>query len=115
MSKRCPSCGQALPEYGGIVADEERGEVRFQGRVVYLPRTEFQLFEFLLSKKGRLASKASIMEFLYQLRQEEPEIKIVDVLVCKMRKKLTRIGIEIGTQWGQGYFIRPIEQEACAA
>jgi two-component system cell cycle response regulator CtrA len=39
---------------------------------------------------------------------DEPEVKIIDVFVCKLRKKLARAGAEgiIGTIWGRGYMIR---------
>lgn len=47
-------------------------------------------------------SKEAIMAALYDGR-DQPEIKIVDVFVCKMRRKLTPFGITIETRWGQGY------------
>jgi two-component system cell cycle response regulator CtrA len=39
---------------------------------------------------------------------DEPEVKIIDVFVCKLRKKLARAGAGgiIGTLWGRGYVIR---------
>jgi two-component system, cell cycle response regulator CtrA len=39
---------------------------------------------------------------------DEPEVKIIDVFVCKLRKKLARAGADgiIGTIWGRGYMIR---------
>lgn len=46
--------------------------------------------------------------------EDEPEIKIVDVFVCKLRKKLKPYGIEIETLWGQGYRMTP-ESKAIAA
>ena len=38
---------------------------------------------------------------------DEPEMKIVDVFVCHIRRKLKPFGIEIGTRWGVGYFMTP--------
>ena len=66
----------------------------------------------LLMARGR-ASREQIMAALYGLRPdgEEAEIKIVDVFVCKTRKKLRRFGIEITTLWGQGYAISPEMRE----
>ena len=50
------------------------------------------------------ATKPQIMMAIYADRlEEEPEQKIVDVFVCKMRKKLKPFGIVISTVWGQGY------------
>jgi two-component system cell cycle response regulator CtrA len=105
---RCPTCGSALPEFGGIVADEERAEIRYNGKMVRnLTGTEFTLFRLLLDRKGRNASKEDILSGLYQLRtgKEEPEIQIVDVFICKLRKKIAPLGISIGTTWGRGYFL----------
>lgn len=56
-----------------------------------------------------LGTKRSIMAALYAVHADgdEPEIKIVDVFVCKLRKKVLPFGIEIGTRWGEGYFLPP--------
>lgn len=49
-------------------------------------------------------TKDAIMAALYRnLAKDEAEIKIVDVFICKVRKKLKPFGIEITTIWGQGY------------
>ena len=69
-----------------------------------LTRAETVIFGLLL--KNSLVRKEMAMSAIYaHLPDEEPEIKIVDVWVCKMRRKLRPYGIEIQTQWGQGYFI----------
>lgn len=102
---RCPTCDSLLPEYGGIVADDERGEVRFRGKRVSLTAAEFEVFRFLLNKAGRVASKEAILDYLYQLRVEVPEIKIIDVYVHKMRKKILQLGLVVGTSWGRGYYL----------
>jgi len=52
------------------------------------------------------ATKPQLMMALYAGRiDDEPDIKIVDVLVCKARKKLLPLGIRILTQWGHGYYL----------
>lgn len=105
--KLCDCCGQAVPEYGGIVADDDRGEIRFRGMAaVGLTGKEFSVFRFLLDKRGRTATKDAILDHLYQLQpNDEPDIKIVDVFVCKLRKKIVPLGLNIGTSWGRGYFL----------
>lgn len=51
-----------------------------------------------------LATKDAVMAALYRsMGKEEAGPKIVDVFICKMRKKLTPYGIMINTVWGQGY------------
>jgi two-component system cell cycle response regulator CtrA len=64
---------------------------------------EAKLFGVLL--KRELVSKDTAMTALYGLRAdvEEVEIKIIDVFICKIRKKLESFGITIETVWGQGY------------
>ncbi|NTI27643.1 helix-turn-helix domain-containing protein [Rhizobium rhizogenes] len=67
-----------------------------------LTSSESRVYAHLASRD--LATKQSIMMALYSDRpDDEPEIKIVDVFVCKLRKKLTRFGVLIETVWGQGY------------
>lgn len=74
-------------------------------------KNEVTIFGLLL--KQALVRRASMMMVLYPHTQDEAEIKIVDVWVCKMRRKLKPYGISIETQWGQGYFLTP-ESEAAA-
>lgn len=66
-----------------------------------LTALEARVFAHLASRE--LGTKQSIMMALYSDRAEEPEIKIVDVFVCKMRRKLSKFGVRIETVWGQGY------------
>ncbi len=74
-------------------------------------RNECVIFGLLLKQK--LVRRDALMEALYFHKQDEAEIKIVDVWVCKMRKKVKPYGISIETQWGQGYFLLP-ESKAIA-
>lgn len=62
------------------------------------------------------ASKQRIFETLYAMRSsgEVPETKIVDVLVCKIRKKLKAIGVDIETVWGWGYRLPLASRETLA-
>lgn len=54
------------------------------------------------------ATKDAIMAALYRdTSKDEAEIKIVDVFICKIRKKLKPFGISIETRWGVGYYLTP--------
>lgn len=67
-----------------------------------LTPSEARVFAHLTTRD--LCTKASIMAAMYSDRIDvEPEIKIVDVFICKMRRKLKPFGITIRTVWGQGY------------
>lgn len=93
---------EALQDRVAVLEDAlgMRIEVPF---VLRLTRQEAQLFGFLL--KRDLVTKEQAMTVLYGDRPNgiDVEIKIIDVFVCKMRKKLKSFGIEIETVWGQGY------------
>lgn len=66
-----------------------------------LSRSEATIFGLLT--KNELVRRSSIMELLYMHKQDEAEIKIVDVFVCKLRSKVKPFGIAVNTVWGQGY------------
>lgn len=76
-----------------------------------LTQKESVVFGMLL--KNTIVRKQTFIEALYFHKQDEAEIKIVDVFVCKVRRKLKPWKIEISTQWGQGYFM-PAESKAIA-
>jgi two-component system cell cycle response regulator CtrA len=65
-----------------------------------LTRSEAAMFGLLLA--NRAPRKETFMTALYALNSDDPpEIKIIDVFICKMRKKLRPFGIEINTNWGE--------------
>lgn len=67
-----------------------------------LTSTEARLFAHLVTRD--VATKESIMTALYSDRpDDDPEKKIVDVFVCKIRAKVKPFGVEIATVWGKGY------------
>lgn len=108
---RCAACGQAVPEYGKIIFDDDRNEIRFGGKFVRnLTGQEAAMFRALLDANGRTLSKEALLSTMYTKKfyadDEMPEIKIIDVFVCKMRKKIKPLGLAVGTSWGRGYFLR---------
>ncbi|MGV2188791.1 helix-turn-helix domain-containing protein [Agrobacterium vitis] len=103
----CPCCSAALPADDVVRVDLDGGFIVANAAVARLTETEFNLFLTLWGAKPRIVSKEQLMAKAYWLRtdEEEPEIKIIDVLVCKIRKKLTPLGVTIDTIWGRGYRI----------
>lgn len=83
--------------------------------VLNLTQQETRLFGAIL--KRELLTKAGGMVALYAHRPDgdEAEQKIIDVFICKMRKKLKPFGISIETQWGHGYFMSPQSKAAALA
>lgn len=54
--------------------------------------------------RGDAVTKNGLMDAVYTTGiDDQPEIKIIDVFICKLRKKLKPFGIEIATIWGVGY------------
>jgi two-component system cell cycle response regulator CtrA len=98
----CPTCGTALPSTIFAI-DREAGIVVSNGRFAHLAPQEFQIFLTLYDAKGKLRSKEQLLRAVAPMVDREPEIKIVDVYVCKIRRKLAGTPIEIQTVWGDGY------------
>lgn len=73
------------------------------GRMFHLTSREALLLVALLRRTE--ASKEQLLQFIYAGADDAPEIKIIDVFICKVRKKLKDAGILIETMWGRGYFI----------
>ncbi len=101
----------AIPFVGDCVFDVNLFTVRSPAGVCLLTKKEADLLWFIASRQasGGVATKEACLEFLYQGR-DEAEIKIIDVFVCKIRKKLFALtgGLDvIETIWGRGYRFNP--------
>jgi two-component system cell cycle response regulator CtrA len=82
----------------------DRRQLRVCDQVMPLSRREFAILELLFLKQGAIVTKTALFNRLY-CGQEEPEMKAVDVIVCRLRKKLAKAGVPslIDTVWGAGY------------
>jgi two-component system cell cycle response regulator CtrA len=72
---------------------------------------EYAILELLAMRKGTVLTKEMFLNHLYS-SMDEPEIKIIDVFVCKLRKKLAKAsgGMNyIETVWGRGYMLKDYE------
>jgi two-component system cell cycle response regulator CtrA len=81
---------------------------------VHLTTKEYQMLEMLALRKGSTLTKEMILSQLYG-GMDEPEIKIIDVFICKLRKKLANASSGknyIETVWGRGYMLREPENGA---
>lgn len=110
----CPCCSREITDDAGVLIDIDGGFIVANGEVARLPETEFNLFNFLWNAKPRLVSREQLMSDAYWLRHDvdEPDIKIIDVFICKIRKKLEPLGVSIDTVWGRGYRILPRKEGA---
>jgi two-component system cell cycle response regulator CtrA len=75
---------------------------------LHLTGREYGVLELLCLRKGMTLSKEMLLSHLYG-GMDEPEVKIIDVFICKLRKKLalaTGGDHYIETEWGQGHVMR---------
>lgn len=93
---------------GRLSVDLETKTASVDGAPLPLTTKEYAILELLALRKGQTLNKTSFLNHLYG-GVDEPDLKIVDVFVCKLRKKLEKLsGGEtfIETVWGRGYVLR---------
>lgn len=107
MIRRSKGFSQPRIQMGALSLDLAAKEVSVQGRPVHLTTKEYAILELLMMRRGSVLSKENFLDHLYG-GMDEPDAKIIDVFVCKLRKKLQQAGAAnvIGTVWGRGYIIR---------
>lgn len=94
-------------EVGRLVINLDDRTATVEGKPVNLTCKEYDLLEALALQKGRMLTKETILNKLYGGR-DEPGAKIIDVFVCKLRRKLSdALGAEspVRTIWGRGYVL----------
>ncbi len=101
----------AIIRTGGLAVNLDSRTVTLEGQPLHTTRREYAILELLSLRKGSTLTKEMIMSHLYG-GMDEPEIKIIDVYICKLRRKLSAAGGEnlIETDWGRGYILREPDQ-----
>jgi two-component system cell cycle response regulator CtrA len=92
----------------GLLVNLDSKLVEISGTRVNLTAKEYQMLELLALRKGMTLTKEMFLSNLYG-GMEEPEAKIIDVFICKLRKKLASASggkDYIETIWGRGYAMR---------
>ena len=100
-------------EVNPITIDIKKRSVTVYGRPISLTSKEYAILELLALKKGAVLPKEAFLNHLYG-GMDEPELKIVDVFICKLRKKISDMtgGLNcIETVWGRGYTLRAINKD----
>jgi two-component system cell cycle response regulator CtrA len=106
--RRSKGHSQSVIETGRIKVNLDAKTVEVAGEPVHLTGKEYQMLELLSLRKGTTLTKEMFLNHLYG-GMDEPELKIIDVFICKLRKKLSNAtGGEnyIETVWGRGYVLR---------
>jgi len=113
--RRSKGHAQSVVQTGDLVVNLDTKTAEVNGQGAHLTGKEYQMLELLSLRKGTTVSKEMFLSNLYS-GMDEPEIKIIDVFICKLRKKLANASSGkdyIETVWGRGYVLRePSEPEA---
>lgn len=110
VTRRC--CGHAsqIIEVGPMRLDLDAREIFLHGTRLDLTNKEYSITELMMMRPGMTLSKEAFINHLYGGR-DEPEPKIIDVFICKIRKKIAEANAAHGgdtivrTVWGRGYKI----------
>ena len=98
---------------GDLIVNLEARNVEVHGHKLHLTAKEYQILALLALRKGSTLTKETFLNHLYD-GLDEPDAKIIDVFICKLRKKLANASDGqdyIETVWGRGYALRePTEQ-----
>jgi two-component system cell cycle response regulator CtrA len=113
--RRSKGHSQSVITTGNLTVNLDAKTVEVAGQRVHLTGKEYQMLELLSLRKGTTLTKEMFLNHLYG-GMDEPELKIIDVFICKLRKKLaaaTDGDHYIETVWGRGYVLRdPAEDKA---
>jgi len=115
--RRSKGHSQSIIRTGHLSVNLDAKTVDVAGTRVHLTGKEYMILELPSLRKGTTLTKEMFLNHLYG-GMDEPELKIIDVFICKLRKKLTlACGGQnyIETIWGRGYVLRDPEEHAQAA
>jgi two-component system, cell cycle response regulator CtrA len=106
--RRSKGHSQSMIATGKLMVNLDTRTVEVANQRVHLTGKEYGMLELLSLRKGTTLTKEMFLNHLYG-GMDEPELKIIDVFICKLRKKLAAAtGGEhyIETVWGRGYVLR---------
>jgi two-component system, cell cycle response regulator CtrA len=110
LSRRAEGHPSSMIQVGDICLNLDTQTIKVKGLRLDLTGKEYQILEFLMIRKGATVTKNNFLNRLYS-GLDEPEEKIIDVFMCKIRRKLESVLGEEGkhyieTIWGRGYILR---------
>jgi two-component system cell cycle response regulator CtrA len=106
--RRSKGHSQSVIKTGRVAVNLDAKTVDVENKSVHLTGKEYQMLELLSLRKGTTLTKEMFLNHLYG-GMDEPELKIIDVFICKLRKKLAEAtggDNYIETVWGRGYVLR---------
>ncbi len=112
--RRSKGHSQSVIHTGRVAVNLDAKTVEVDGQTVHLTGKEYQMLELLSLRKGTTLTKEMFLNHLYG-GMDEPELKIIDVFICKLRKKLSNAtggDNYIETVWGRGYVLRDPQSDS---
>jgi two-component system cell cycle response regulator CtrA len=106
--RRSKGHAESVITTGDLVVNVDQKTTFIAGTRVHLTGKEYQILELLALRKSTTLTKEMFLNHLYG-GMDEPELKIIDVFICKLRKKLANASggkNYIETVWGRGYALR---------
>lgn len=110
--RRSKGHAESIIRTGRLVVNLQARTVEIDGRPIRLTGKEYAILELLSLRKGSTLTKEMFLNHLYG-GIDEPELKIIDVFICKLRKKLCDAldgDNYIETVWGRGYVLRDSQE-----
>ena len=111
--RRSKGHAQSIIWTGKVAVNLDAKTVEVEGKTVHLTGKEYQMLELLSLRKGTTLTKEMFLNHLYG-GMDEPELKIIDVFICKLRKKIAQATDNenyIQTVWGRGYELKDPEPQ----
>lgn len=115
--RRSQGHSQSIIETGKVKVNLDSRTVEVDSKPLHLTGKEYSIIELLSLRKGSTLTKEMFLNHLYG-GMDEPEVKIIDVFICKLRKKIADMtdgANYIETVWGRGYVLRDPEAEKAKA
>jgi len=112
--RRSKGHAESVIKVGRMNVNLDTKTVEIDGQRVHLTGKEYAMLELLALRKGTTLTKEMFLNHLYG-GMDEPELKIIDVFICKLRKKLSNAANGqnyIETVWGRGYVLREADERA---
>jgi two-component system cell cycle response regulator CtrA len=115
--RRSKGHSDSVIKTGKLSVNLDTRVVEVEGQPLHLTGKEYGILELLSLRKGTTLTKEMFLNHLYG-GMDEPELKIIDVFVCKLRHKLkaaTGGDSYIETVWGRGYVLRDPSEDGAVA
>jgi two-component system cell cycle response regulator CtrA len=115
--RRSKGHSQSVISTGRLTVNLDARTVSVDGETIHLTGKEYGILELLALRKGTTLTKEMFLNHLYN-GMDEPELKIIDVFICKLRKKLAAAldgNTYIETVWGRGYVLRDPQEAVRSA